>query len=140
MTDQSLRQVLQKPEASGRLLKWAIELSQFEILYTPRTAIKSQALADFVAKCTGFREDPVEESAQASWKVFVDGSSNENDSGAGIILISPEGHRFHSTLRFRFKVTNNEAEYEALLARLRVAQELKASSVQCFSDSQLVVN
>ena len=39
MTDQSLRQVLQKPEASGHLLKWAVELSQFEICYTPRTAI-----------------------------------------------------------------------------------------------------
>ena len=54
MTDQPLRQVLQKPEASGRLLKWVVELSQFEIFYTLRTAIKSQALADFVAECTGF--------------------------------------------------------------------------------------
>ena len=98
-----------------------------------------------MAECTGFREDPAEDSpqltsAQASWKIFVDGSSNENGSGAGIILISPEGHRFHSALRFGFKASNNEAEYEALLAGLRVAQEVKASSVQCFSDSQLVIN
>ena len=77
---------------------------------------------------------------QALWKVFVDSSSNENGSGAGIISISPKGHRFHSALRFGFEASNNEAEYEALLAGLRVARELKVSSVQCYSDSQLVVN
>ena len=51
-TDQPLRQVLQKPEATGRLLKWAVELSQFDIQYQPRTAIKGQALADLVAEFT----------------------------------------------------------------------------------------
>ena len=85
-------------------------------------------------------DSPQVTSAQVLWKIFVDGSSNENGSGAGIILISPEGHRFHSALRFGFKASNNEAEYEALLAGLRIAQELKANSVQCFNDSQLVVN
>ena len=65
----------------------------------------------------------------------MDSSSNENGSRARIILISPEGHRFHSALRFGFKASNNETEYEALLAGLRVARELKASSVQCYSDS-----
>ena len=71
---------------------------------------------------------------------LVDGSSNENGSGAGIILISPEGHRFHTTLRLRFKASNNEAEYEAILAGLRVAKEIKAKAVQCYSDPQLVIN
>ncbi|KAM6563334.1 hypothetical protein CsatB_023332 [Cannabis sativa] len=48
LTNYPLRQVLAKPEASGRLLKWAMELSQFDIKYKPRTAIKGQALADFI--------------------------------------------------------------------------------------------
>ena len=43
-----LRQVLHKPEASGRIMKWAVELGQFDIEYKPRTAIKGQALADFI--------------------------------------------------------------------------------------------
>ena len=77
---------------------------------------------------------------QELWKIFIDGSSNENGSGVGIILISPKGHRFHIALRFGFKASNNEAKYEALLAELRVAKELKAKVVQCYSDSQLVVN
>lgn len=51
MTDQSWRQVLHKPEASGRLVKWSVELSKFDISYQPRVAIKAQALVDFVAEC-----------------------------------------------------------------------------------------
>ena len=50
--DQPLRQVLQKPEAAGRLLKWVVELSQFDIQYQPRTAVKGQALAYFVTEFT----------------------------------------------------------------------------------------
>ena len=51
-TDQPLRQVLQRPETSGRLLKWNIELSQFDIACFPRRAIEGQALADFIAEFT----------------------------------------------------------------------------------------
>ena len=50
LTNYSLRQVLQKPDASGRLLKWVIELSQFQIEFQPRPAIKGQALANFIVK------------------------------------------------------------------------------------------
>ncbi|XP_077249319.1 uncharacterized protein LOC143888805 [Tasmannia lanceolata] len=52
LTDQPLRQVLHRPDISGRLVKWAVELSEFDIQYAPRPAIKAQVLADFVAKCT----------------------------------------------------------------------------------------
>ena len=50
------------------------------------------------------------------WGLYVDGSSNEGGSGAGLILVSPEGHRMHCALRFGFKASNNEVEYEALIA------------------------
>ncbi|CAL2226479.1 unnamed protein product [Prunus armeniaca] len=49
MTDFPLRSILHSPNASQRLMKWAIELSQYDLLYRPKTAIKAQALADFVA-------------------------------------------------------------------------------------------
>ena len=51
LTNYPLCQVLQKPEASGTPLKWAIELEQFEVNFHPRTTIKGQALANFIAKC-----------------------------------------------------------------------------------------
>ena len=52
LTNYPLRQVLQKPDASGRLLKWAIELSQFDIEFKSQTTIKGQALANFIAEFT----------------------------------------------------------------------------------------
>ena len=62
LTNYPLREVLQKPDASGRLLKWAIELSQFDIEFLPQPAIKGQALADFIVEFTtqgGKRPDEV---------------------------------------------------------------------------------
>ena len=135
-----MRQVLAKPETSGRLLKWAVELGQFEITYHPRTTIKGQALADFIVECTGVEELPDENAPRDVWKLYVDGSATDNASGAGIILVTPTGHKFHSALRFKFEATNNESEYEALLAGLRMAIELKAKAIRCYSDSQLVIN
>ncbi|KAL0373900.1 UNVERIFIED_CONTAM: hypothetical protein Sradi_3305700 [Sesamum radiatum] len=52
-TNTPLKQVLGKPEASGKLVKWAMELSEYDISYLPRTAIKVQTLADFVSEMTG---------------------------------------------------------------------------------------
>lgn len=77
--------------------------------------------------------------SQTPWTLFVDGSSTNERSGAGIILRSPEGFIVQQALRFEFKATNNEAEYEALLAGVRLAQALQVRSLHAFSDSQLVV-
>ena len=71
-TDQPLRQALAKPETSGRLLKWAVELGQFEITYHPRTTIKGQALADFIVECTGVEELPDENAPRDVWKLYVE--------------------------------------------------------------------
>lgn len=72
--------------------------------------------------------------------IFVDGASNEEGCGAGLLLIDPEGSEFTYALRFDFKATNNEAEYEAVIAGLELAKKMKASKVQVCSDSQIVVN
>ncbi|XP_052203102.1 uncharacterized protein LOC127808572 [Diospyros lotus] len=127
-----------KPDSSDRFLKWVIELVQFNIQYKPRTAIKGQILADFVEEFTGPTEEPAPLTSPV-WELFVDGSSNEHGSGAGVLLVSPEGHKIPYALRFRFGPTNNEAEYEALLAGLHLAREVKAERLKIFSDSQLMV-
>ena len=59
----------------------------------------------------------------------MDGASNENGAGAGVILVSPEDHRIHSALRFKFDASNNEAEYKALLVGLRIARELRVEDI-----------
>ncbi|CAI9762904.1 unnamed protein product [Fraxinus pennsylvanica] len=75
-----------------------------------------------------------------TWNLFVDGSSGETGSGAGIVLESPEGHKPNCAVRLGFKASNNMAEYEALLAGLRLAKELQVRRLIISSDSQLVVN
>ena len=155
--------MLQKPKASGRLLKWAIKLGQFEVNFCLETEVKGQALADFIAEFTysnavevtrmtnsieatkavgvkGIEDSESTEGDTEHWTLYIDSASNDTGSGVDMMLISPEGHKIHCTIRFGFKVSNNEAEYEALIVGLRLARNLKARNVKIFSDSQLVVN
>ncbi|GKV35987.1 hypothetical protein SLEP1_g44174 [Rubroshorea leprosula] len=74
------------------------------------------------------------------WTLYVDGASSSKGSGAGALLIDPDGYRSEHALKFNFDATNNMAEYEALLLGLQLALELKISAIQVYSDSQLVVN
>ena len=64
------------------------------------------------------------------WGLYVDGSSNDGRSGASLILVRLKGHRMHCTLKFRFKASNNEAEYEALIVGLKLAKEMKVESLE----------
>ena len=57
MTDHSLKKAMNRLEAAGRLIQWAVELSEFDIRYQPRYAIKTQALADFIAEFTPNYDD-----------------------------------------------------------------------------------
>ena len=52
LTNHPLKKAMNKLEAIGRLIQWAIELSEFDVSYQPRNAIKAQELADFIAKLT----------------------------------------------------------------------------------------
>ncbi|KAK0576327.1 hypothetical protein LWI29_015495 [Acer saccharum] len=130
-TNCPLKLILQKPEVSGRLTKWAIKLSEFDVEYLPRTAIKAQAVADFVAE---FTEPSIEVARMMveqnkkvfKWQLRVDGSSNTHGSGAGVVVSTPEGDSVECALRFDFKATNNQAEYEAFIAGLKVCTVLWA--------------
>ncbi|XP_057744680.1 uncharacterized protein LOC130962489 [Arachis stenosperma] len=135
-TDQGIRQVLQKPDLAGRMMTWSIELSQYDIRYEPRQAIKAQAMADFLVEVTG---DPTEE-ASTRWKLHVDGASNQTFGGAEIILESPVGVVYEQSIRFEFPVSNNQAEYEALIGGLTLAAEVGAIRLEICSDSQVVTS
>ncbi|GKF45741.1 reverse transcriptase domain-containing protein, partial [Tanacetum coccineum] len=74
------------------------------------------------------------------WKLFTDRAVSSDSSGTGLMLIDPEGKEYTYALRFRFETTNNEVEYEALLAGLRISQEMEITSLAIFVDSQLLVN
>ena len=74
------------------------------------------------------------------WKVFVDGASNAQGAGAGIVIITPEGIRLEHSFRLGFKASNNETKYEALFVGLRDVLDLGAREVKVYSNSRLVVN
>ena len=74
------------------------------------------------------------------WKVYVDGASSAKGAGVEIVIITPEGILLEHSFRLGFNASNNEAEYEALLVRLRAVSRLEAQEVEIYSDSRLIVN
>ncbi|XP_056694947.1 uncharacterized protein [Spinacia oleracea] len=136
LTNQPLEKSLQRLDTSGRLLKWAVELSEYDIEYKPRTAIKAQALADFIAEAS-YEE---EEEPLGTWQISVDGSAAVTGSGAGIIMVSPEGNIFEYAIKFKFKASNNEAEYEAAIAGIQMCKAADAKKIVLKTDSQLVAS
>ena len=73
------------------------------------------------------------------WKLFVDGAANAQGSSVGLILTFPEGIDIEYALRFGFQASNNEVEYEAVIARLNLAHSMEVDQLKVCSDSQLVV-
>ncbi|GKA91314.1 reverse transcriptase domain-containing protein [Tanacetum coccineum] len=123
-----------------------------EINYTPMeklilalvSAIKGKILADFIVERP--EDDPQdtpmedEEALSDPWILSTDGSSCIDGSGAGLIITNPKGVEFTYALRFRFDATNNEAEFEALIAGLRIVEQMGVKNLQANVDSRLVAN
>ena len=132
------RTILHSPSQSGRLAKWAVELSEYDIEYRPRTSAKSQVLADFLVELpmvTVTNKEP-----NSTWLLHVDGSSSKQGSGIGIRLTSATSEILEQSFRLEFHASNNEAEYEALIAGLRLAHRLKIRNIHAYCDSQLVAS
>ncbi|GAV74616.1 hypothetical protein CFOL_v3_18096 [Cephalotus follicularis] len=132
LTDKPLKQVMAKPDTSDRLIKWSVELGEYDVKFEARPVIKSQVLAYFVGDNTPtehMEEDPFE-NERGIWKYSVDGSSCITSSGAGLVLASPDGWTLECALRFKFKATNNEAEWEALIAGLTIAKHLDVQKIE----------
>ncbi|XP_073099648.1 uncharacterized protein [Elaeis guineensis] len=134
------------------MAKWAVKLDEFDIQYRPRSSMKAQVLADFVTECTIFDnkskdtdDNTIKEATtlkpdlKSTWVLHIDGASNAQGSGAGLILTNFEGLVIEYALRFNFKVLNNQAEYEAFLIGLKIAKELEIYSLKVFTDAQLIV-
>ncbi|KAL0424764.1 UNVERIFIED_CONTAM: hypothetical protein Sradi_1011200 [Sesamum radiatum] len=136
LTNHPLKKILANPNISGRMVKWSIELSEHGIEYQTRPAIKAQPLADFISEMTGAENRQITE----WWKIFVDGSATSQGSGAGVIIETPQGDRLQYAIKFNFAASNNEAEYEALIAGGKLALAAGAKHLKAYSDSQLVVN
>nr|GEY27972.1 reverse transcriptase domain-containing protein [Tanacetum cinerariifolium] len=139
-TDQPIQQVLSRPEVAGRLQKWNIELGEYAIHYRPRVSVKGQILAIFIVERQ--EEDSPdtlmteEAKLPEPWVLFTDRSSCTDGSGAGLILINPEGVEFTYALRFGFDATNNKAEYKDLITGLKIAKQMGVKNLKENVDSR----
>ncbi|XP_014491679.1 uncharacterized protein LOC106754193 [Vigna radiata var. radiata] len=110
----------------------AIELSEFGLRYEPQGSVKGQHLADFAAEVYRPGEPNI-------WHLNVDGSSDRRGGGAGIVLEGPDDLLVEQAVSFNFQLSNNQAEYEALISGLLLAKELEVNHLECRMSSQLVV-
>jgi hypothetical protein len=97
ITDFPLGDILRNKDATGCISKWTVELEALNIDFSPRKAIKSQALADFVAEWTEIQQ-PAPDTFLDHWKIYFDGSLKLGRAGAGVLFISPEGKQFKYVL------------------------------------------
>ena len=81
---------------------WAIELSEFDVQYRPRTAVKGQIVADFIAEYTQSKDKGVE--GQKLWSIYTNGLSTQCSGGAGVVIQTPEGDKIelHDKARFPY--------------------------------------
>ncbi|XP_066162902.1 uncharacterized protein [Oryza sativa Japonica Group] len=154
VTSYPLGQILHNQEDTGRVVKWAIELAEFDLHFEPWHAIKSKVLAVFIAEWTPV-DDPVSSNAPSlprdggdpnvdiragHWVMHFDGSLNIQSARTGVTLTSPSGDVLKYVVRLDFRATNNMAEYEGLLAGLRAAAEMGIRHLLVLGDYQLFVN
>ena len=91
---------MKNPEATGRISKWATELRSYGLRYEPRTVIKCQVLADFIAD---FTPEAIAHTDQLEgWILNVNGASNSKEAGIEIGLITLERFIIEHSFTFGF--------------------------------------
>ena len=91
LTDQPLKRAMSSLEEAGRMTLWAIELSEFDVQYRPRTAVKGQIVANFIAEYTQSECKGAE--GLGLWSIYTDGLSNQHAGGAGVVIQTLEGDK-----------------------------------------------
>ncbi|RVW20504.1 Transposon Ty3-I Gag-Pol polyprotein [Vitis vinifera] len=91
LTNQPLRNVLHKPDITGRMLRWAIELSEYRKDYQPRLSLKGQVMADFIAELPEARISDKESTPDDWWSLHVDEASRSSGSRVRLLLKAPTG-------------------------------------------------
>ena len=122
---------------NGRMEKWILALSEFDLRYESAKAVKGQVMADFI---TQHHKPSIGYVEPMPWTLFFDGSSCKQGGGIDIVIILPQGASFEFAFQTKPMTTNNQAEYKAILKRLQLLQEVKVESIEIFGDSWLVIN
>ena len=139
----SVKYIFEKLALVGRIARWQVLLSEFDIVYVTQNAIKGSALANYLAQRAlndyqpvhpGFPDEDImalfegkiEDDDKDKWA----GASNALGHGVGVALVSPDNQRIPFTARLGFNCTNNMAEYEACALRIQAAIDFKRQAAQ----------
>jgi ribonuclease HI len=133
-----LGEIIRNCDTNDHIVKWSVELGEFEIEFCPSQAIKSQILADFVSEWTEIQTPPPKERPE-QWIMYFDDALNLEGAGVGVLLISPLGEQLKYVLHIHYKASKNGAEYEALIHRLQIAVSLGIKRLLAFGDSKVII-
>ncbi|XP_052489782.1 uncharacterized protein LOC128042477 [Gossypium raimondii] len=142
---------------NGRMARWQILLSEFDIMYVSQKAVKRSVIADFLASRALENYEPLnfdfpnedlmyvaatKENPQMDhvWKLSFDGASNAMGNEIGTVLVSPSGDYYPIASKLDFDCTNNMVEYEACIMGIRAAIERKIKVLKVYGDSALVIH
>ncbi|KAL5562140.1 hypothetical protein UlMin_031887 [Ulmus minor] len=145
-----LRYLMKNPIPSSQMTRWILSLSEFDIQVVSPTAKKSQALAELLATfpIVGMNINQLEllgelqEAAlieETKWELMFDGAAYAKGDGIGIVLIGPESQVLTKTCKLLYSCLNNEAEYEALIAGIEMAEKENVKRLFIKGDSRLVI-
>nr|ABF96295.1 retrotransposon protein, putative, unclassified [Oryza sativa Japonica Group] len=132
-----VKYMLSAPILKGRVGKWIFALTEFDLRYESPKTIKGQAIADFIMD---HRDDSIGSVDIVPWTLFFDGSVCTHGCGIGLVIISPRGASFEFAYTIKPYVTNNQAEYEAVLKGLQLLKEVEADAIEIMGDSLLVIS
>ena len=133
----------------GKIAKWVLLLSEFNIKYVTQKSVKGRVIADHLAHCSleeaeeiqrDFSDEDIMGIEVESWKMYFDGATNQNGSGIGVLLISPKGTHIPFFGRLNFPTTNNATEYKACIISLQVALGLGVKELEVYGDSALIIS
>ncbi|XP_050909265.1 uncharacterized protein LOC127123042 [Lathyrus oleraceus] len=160
----TIKYVFEKPALTGRIARWQMLLSEYDIEYHTLKVIKGNVLANHLAhhpiddygsinfefpdedimylKAKDCNQPLPNEGPEpgSQWGLIFDGAVNAYGNGIGAVVITPHGSRIPFTARLTFKCTNNMAEYEAYIMGLEEAIDLRLKNLDVYRDSALAVN
>ncbi|KAG5227324.1 Integrase, catalytic core [Salix suchowensis] len=146
-----LKYICEKPYLSSRIARWQVLLSEYDIVYMTRKAVKGSVIADHLADHAMDDYEPldfdfpdedvfsVEEGKLGWWTMYFDGAVNVCGNGAGAVIISPDKKQYPVSTKLQFGCTNNTAEYEACILGLETALELNVKKIDVYGDSMLII-
>ncbi|XP_054811516.1 uncharacterized protein LOC129312805 [Prosopis cineraria] len=153
-----LKYIFESPHITGRVLKWQVVLSEYDIKHVMQKSVKGSAIADHLADNPLGDDQPLDfqfpdevictteegcgegNNEEREWEMYFDGAANMHGNGVGAVIVSPEGKQFPVAIKLEFDCTNNIAEYEACVNGLRAAITLGIRCLKVFGDSALIIH